>query len=101
LLIAQVTNLAQTIVELKERNVWVAGLEDEPDAPVFDQQRWDLPLALVVGAEGPGLARLVKERCDFVVRLPMAGHVASLNAATAGSIALYSIWRARERTGTA
>ncbi len=95
LLIAQVTNLAQTIVELKERNVWVAGLEDEPDAPVFDQQRWDLPLALVVGAEGPGLARLVKERCDFVVRLPMAGHVASLNAATAGSIALYSIWRAR------
>ena len=101
LLIAQVTNLAQTIVDLKERNVWVAGLEDEPDAPVFDQQRWDLPVALVVGAEGPGLARLIKERCDFVVRLPMAGHVASLNAATAGSIALYSIWRSRERAGTA
>jgi 23S rRNA (guanosine2251-2'-O)-methyltransferase len=97
LLIAQITNLAQTIAELKERNVWVAGLEDEPDAQVFDQQRFDLPLALVVGAEGPGLARLVKERCDFLVRLPMAGHIASLNAATAGSIALYTIWRSRER----
>jgi 23S rRNA (guanosine2251-2'-O)-methyltransferase len=98
LLIAQVINLTQTIEELKQHNVWVAGLEDEPDAQILDQQRWDLPLALVVGAEGPGLARLVKERCDFLVRLPMAGHVASLNAATAGSIALYTVWRKRTAT---
>ncbi len=95
LLIARVANLVQAIESLKERNVWVAGLEDDPRAQAFDLQRADLPLALVVGAEGPGLSRLVREHCDFLLRLPMAGHVASLNAATAGSIALYSLWRRR------
>ncbi|HEX6291748.1 MAG TPA: 23S rRNA (guanosine(2251)-2'-O)-methyltransferase RlmB [Herpetosiphonaceae bacterium] len=95
LLIAQATNLVQTIEELKEQGVWVAGLEDDPRAVPYDSQRADLPLALVVGAEGPGLARLVREHCDFLIRLPMAGHVASLNAATAGSIALYALWRRR------
>ena len=95
LLIAQVTNLVQTIEELKEQGVWIAGLEDDPRAAPYDSQRSDLPLALVVGAEGPGLARLVRERCDFLLKLPMAGHVASLNAATAGSIALYALWRRR------
>lgn len=95
LLISQATNLAQTIEELKEQSVWVAGLEDDPRAQMYDSQRSDLPLALVVGAEGPGLSRLVRERCDFLIKLPMAGHVASLNAATAGSIALYSLWRRR------
>jgi 23S rRNA (guanosine2251-2'-O)-methyltransferase len=95
LLIAQATNLAQTIEELKEQSIWVAGLEDDPRAQLYDSQRADLPLALVVGAEGPGLSRLVRDRCDFLIKLPMAGHVASLNAATAGSIALYSLWRRR------
>jgi 23S rRNA (guanosine2251-2'-O)-methyltransferase len=95
LLIAQVTNLAQTIETLKEAGVWVGGLEDDPRAQPFDTQRADLPLALVVGAEGPGLSRLIRDRCDFLLRLPMAGHVASLNAATAGSIALYTLWRRR------
>jgi 23S rRNA (guanosine2251-2'-O)-methyltransferase len=52
----------------------------------------------VVGAEGPGLARLVRERCDLLIKLPMGGHVASLNAATAGSIALYYLWRIRSKT---
>jgi 23S rRNA (guanosine2251-2'-O)-methyltransferase len=100
LLITQATNLAQTIEELKEQSIWVAGLEDDPRAQPYDSQRADLPLALVVGAEGPGLGRLVRERCDFLLKLPMAGHVASLNAATAGSIALYSLWRRRaEHTG--
>jgi 23S rRNA (guanosine2251-2'-O)-methyltransferase len=97
LLIAQETNLAQTIEQLKEVGIWVAGLEDDPRAQPYDSQRADLPLALVVGAEGPGLARLVREHCDFLLKLPMAGHVASLNAATAGSIALYSLWRRRRQ----
>ena len=95
LLIAQVTNLAQTIEELKTRGVWVAGLEDDERAQPIEEVDLVLPLALVVGAEGPGLARLTRERCDLLVRLPMAGQVASLNAATAGSIALYMLWRAR------
>jgi 23S rRNA (guanosine2251-2'-O)-methyltransferase len=90
-----VTNLTQTIAELQKAGVWVVGLEDDPAAQEFDQADLDMPLALVVGAEGPGLARLVRERCDFLVRLPMAGQIASLNAAVAGSIALYSAWRQR------
>jgi len=95
LLIAQVTNLAQTIAELKTHGIWVVGLEDDDRAQEFDRVDLVLPIALVVGAEGPGLARLIRERCDLLVKLPMAGHVASLNAATAGSIALYNIWRSR------
>lgn len=97
LLIAQVTNLAQTIEELKSQNIWVAGLEEDPRAQPIDQTDLNMPLALVVGAEGPGLARLTRERCDLLVSLPMAGRIASLNAATAGSIALYMLWRARAR----
>ena len=97
LLIAQVTNLAQTIDEIKSRSIWVAGLEEDPRAQPLDRLDLNMPLALVVGAEGPGLARLTRERCDLLVSLPMAGHVASLNAATAGSIALYMLWRARAR----
>jgi len=95
LLIAQVTNLAQTIEELKKREIWVAGLEDDERAQEIDKVDLVAPLALVVGAEGAGLARLTRERCDLLIKLPMAGHVASLNAATAGSIALYMLWRGR------
>ncbi len=96
--IASVTNLAQTIEELKEQRVWVVGLEDDERAQEYDRVDLAMPLALVVGAEGPGLARLVRDRCDLLIKLPMAGHVASLNAATAGSIALYYLWRARAKT---
>jgi 23S rRNA (guanosine2251-2'-O)-methyltransferase len=90
-----ISNLAQTIGELQKAGVWVVGLEDDPNAQDFDSADLNMPLALVVGAEGAGLARLVRERCDFLVRLPMAGQIASLNAAVAGSIALYSAWRQR------
>ncbi len=92
-----VTNLSQAIGELQKDGVWVVGLEDDPAAQDFDTADLDMPLAVVVGAEGAGLARLVRERCDFLVRLPMAGHVASLNAAVAGSIALYGAWRQRSK----
>jgi 23S rRNA (guanosine2251-2'-O)-methyltransferase len=80
---------------LQKAGVWVAGMEHAPDAVLFDQLPLDGPLALVVGAEGKGLARLTRERCDFVLRLPMRGHLGSLNAAVAGSIMLYDIWRSR------
>lgn len=100
LLIAQVTNLAQIIEELKSQNIWVAGLEEDPRAQPIDQTDLNMPLALVVGAEGAGLARLTRDRCDLLVSLPMSGQVASLNAATAGSIALYMLWRARARSKT-
>jgi 23S rRNA (guanosine2251-2'-O)-methyltransferase len=93
--VAMVGNLAQTIAELQKDGVWVIGLEDDESARPFDTTDLNMPLALVVGAEGAGLARLVRERCDFLVRLPMAGQIASLNAAVAGSIALYGAWRQR------
>jgi 23S rRNA (guanosine2251-2'-O)-methyltransferase len=89
MLVAQVTNLNRTIDELKERNIWVAGLDSDPATPLIDNRMISGSLALVVGSEGSGLSRLTRERCDFLLRLEMVGQVESLNAAVAGSIVLY------------
>ncbi len=94
LLIGQM-NLAQAIRWLQERGVWVVGLEGGPEAEPLERVRLDGPLALVVGSEGEGLRRLTREACDVLLRLPMRGQVASLNAAVAGSVALYFAWQAR------
>ncbi len=94
--VAQVTNLARALRELKRRGLWVLGLEALPDArPLWEL---DLPnsVCVVVGSEGEGIRRLVLEQCDLVARLPMRGHVNSLNAAVSGSIALYSIAQRRD-----
>ncbi len=93
--IAQVTNLTQTINRLKEAGVWVMGLEDAPGATDYRQANLTGPLALVVGSEGKGISHLVRENCDFLVRLPMRGKVTSLNAAVAGSIVLYEAFKQR------
>jgi len=83
------SNLAQAMEELKRRGVWLAGLDAGPDArPLFDADL-TVPLAWVVGSEGEGLRTLVRKSCDVLYRLPMCGNIASLNAAVAGSIALY------------
>jgi 23S rRNA (guanosine2251-2'-O)-methyltransferase len=94
--VTRVTNLARAIEELRERGVWVVGLEDLPQAQLYSQFDLGGPLALVVGSEGRGMRRLVLESCDVVLRLPMRGHIGSLNAAVAGSIVLYEAWRQRE-----
>lgn len=94
LLVAQ-ANLAQAIAELKKAGVWVIGLQGEPPAQELGEVRLDGPLALVVGNEGEGMRSLVRDSCDVLVRLPMRGQVASLNAAVAGSVALYFAWQAR------
>lgn len=96
--IAQVVNLPRALDDLKELGVWVAGLEDEPKALPFTKASYTGKLALVVGSEGPGLGRLVRERCDYFVILPMMGKIASLNAAVAGSIALYEVLRQRQNS---
>lgn len=96
LLIANIGNLAQTMKLLRKEGVLVVGVEDDERACSFEQADYTLPLALVVGAEGPGLARLTRDRCDMLVRLPMRGHLASLNVAVAGSVILYHAWRRRE-----
>lgn len=95
LLVAQVTNLARSMEELKERGLWIVGLENIPEAQDYRQADLNTALALVVGSEGRGLGRLVRERCDFWIKLPMRGRINSLNAAVAGSIALYEAWRQR------
>lgn len=94
--VTRVTNLARTIGDLKKRGIWVVGLEDLPQAQLYSQFDLSGPLALVVGSEGRGIRRLVLESCDVVLRLPMRGYIGSLNAAVAGSIALYEAWRQRE-----
>ena len=80
---------------LTSQDVWIAGLEGRAEARSIYEADLDMPLALVVGSEGQGLRRLVRQRCDFFLRLPMRGQVGSLNASVAGSVALYEVWRRR------
>lgn len=93
--IVRVTNLARAIQELQERKIWVVGLEAVPGATPLWQADLKGPLALVVGSEGQGMRRLVRETCDYVVELPMRGKINSLNAAVAGSVVLYEAARQR------
>ncbi len=90
--VAQVSNIAQTIERLKKENFWVAGASEQAHDYI-----WDSPLAgrlvLVMGSEGEGLSRLTKEHCDFLVALPQAGHVGSLNVAQAGTACMYEWMR--------
>jgi len=95
LLIAQVTNLAQEIERLKTAEIWIAGLEDVSGAQLYTEVSLTVPLGIVVGSESDGLRRLVGDRCDWLMRMPMRGHINSLNAAIAGSIALYEVLRQR------
>ena len=90
-----VTNLAQEIEHLKAADVWIAGLEGAPEARTYTESDMTMPLAIVVGNEGEGLRRLVRERCDWLMSIPMRGNVSSLNAAIAGSVALYEVLRQR------
>jgi len=94
LLVAQETNLTRTIEWLKKQNIWVIGLDGEAKTD-YDQADLKGALALVVGNEGKGISRLVSEHCDLLIKLPMRGHINSLNAAVAGSIALYEALRQR------
>ena len=91
----QVTNLARTLRDLKERNIWLVGLAGEADQSLYEL---DLkgPLAIVMGAEGEGMRRLTKEECDFLAKLPMAGTVESLNVSVATGVSLFEALRQRQ-----
>jgi 23S rRNA (guanosine2251-2'-O)-methyltransferase len=92
--VASVTNLARTLEALKQRGVWIVGTEGEAAESLYsaDLKR---PLALVLGAEGSGMRRLTREKCDFLVRIPMAGHMESLNVSVAAGIVLFEALRQR------
>jgi 23S rRNA (guanosine2251-2'-O)-methyltransferase len=90
----RVTNLARTLEALKERGIWLYGAAGEAEKTIYDS---DLagPLALVMGAEGAGLRRLTRECCDYLVKLPMAGSVSSLNVSVATGVCLFEVVRQR------
>lgn len=91
--VARVSNLASAIDELKENGLWVYGAD--MDGTPWDKQDYSGPVALVVGSEGKGISRLVKEKCDFIVSLPMKGKINSLNASVAAGILMYEIVKGR------
>jgi 23S rRNA (guanosine2251-2'-O)-methyltransferase len=93
--IALVAGLPAALARLRERGVWIVGLDEHGDGSLFELGLASEPLALVLGAEGRGLARLVRQRCDVLVRIPMAGRVASLNVASAATLAAYEVGRRR------
>ena len=92
--IAEVVNIARAVEELKEAGVWTVGLAGD-GSTAYDAIDFTLPTALVLGAEGTGLRRLVRERCDHLASIPMTGHVGSLNVSVAAGIALFEAVRQR------
>lgn len=96
--VARVTNLSRTIAELKERGLWIYGT-DAKGSQDYRSMDGNMPLAIVIGSEGRGISRLIRESCDFLVHLPMIGHVTSLNASVAASLLIYEVYRKRHPKG--
>lgn len=96
--VVRVTNMARTIDELKEKGVWIAGTDAsaKQDYRALDGT---LPLGLVIGSEGKGMGRLIRDKCDFLLSLPMVGKVTSLNASVAASLLMYEVYRKRHPLG--
>ena len=92
--ICMVTNLNRCIDELKDKGIWIVGT-DMTDSVSYDSIDYDMPVAIIIGSEGFGISRLVREKCDFVVNIPMKGKVNSLNASVAAGILIYKIFEKR------
>ncbi len=92
--ITEVTNIVNTIEELKEQHFWIVGLDTDGEK-LYTAVDYSTPVAIVVGNEGRGLRRLVKEHCDFLVRIPLHGKIASLNASVAGALVMFEVARQR------
>ena len=92
--IARVTNIAQTLDELKKAGVWIVGTELET-AKLYYEHDYRGSLAIVIGNEGKGIRRLVKEKCDFLVKIPMHGKIESLNASVAGALVMFEAAKSR------
>jgi 23S rRNA (guanosine2251-2'-O)-methyltransferase len=97
--VAKVTNIAQTLEELKQKGLWIVGSSSDAEQ-LYTEVDYAMPIALVVGNEGKGIRQLVKEKCDFLVRIPLYGKVGSLNASVAGALVMYEVVRKRRRPAT-
>jgi 23S rRNA (guanosine2251-2'-O)-methyltransferase len=94
--VAEVPNLARAIEQLRASGIWCIGLDGTADASLFALDLTDEPVCIVVGSEGSGLHRLVRDSCDVLVHIPMSGHIESLNASVAGALALFEVRRRRQ-----
>lgn len=92
--VCKVTNLNRAIEELKKEGLWICGTDATGDKNIFDADLTG-PLAVVIGSEGEGMSRLVKDNCDFLVKIPMTGHVNSLNASASAAVLMYEVLRQR------
>lgn len=90
--ICKVANIAQAITDLKKEGIWIVGSASDADVTLYDAD-FRIPLAIVVGNEGKGMSRLVGEKCDFVVAIPMSGVLSSLNVSVAAGVMLYEVTR--------
>ncbi len=94
--VSRVTNIANTLERLKEDGYWIIGTDGEAEKQ-YNEIDYTSPVAVIIGAEGKGMRRLVKEKCDFLVRIPLRGKIDSLNASVAGAIVMYEVVRQRMR----
>ena len=93
--VARVTNLSKTADELRARGVWITGTAADADRTLFEADLTG-PVAICIGSEGEGISRLLKEKCDFLVSIPMEGQTESLNASVAGALCMYEVLRTRK-----
>jgi 23S rRNA (guanosine2251-2'-O)-methyltransferase len=92
--VCRVTNISDTLETLKEKGLWIYGADMEGEKYIYEE-KFDVPVGLVIGSEGSGLGRLVKEKCDILIKIPMKGNINSLNASNAASIIIYEIMKQR------
>jgi len=92
--VARVTNISQTIDDLKKKNIWIVGTDSSGEKPYYES---DLKgaIALVIGSEGEGMGKLIAKNCDFVVNIPMKGKISSLNASVAGAVVMFEVFKQR------
>lgn len=94
--VAKVSSIAQAIEILKKENIWVVGADMDGDKTIYEHD-FSGGVAIVIGNEGKGISHLVKERCDFMVKIPMLGKISSLNASVAGALMIYEVVRSRNK----
>ncbi len=95
--VVEISNLNNTIKNLKKQGIWVVGTDANAKISCFEQD-FQMPLCLVIGSEGEGISRLVKENCDFLVKIPMFGQLNSLNASVSAGILMYEVVRSRNKS---